>query len=185
MHCRLKATSRLPEWVANSLPPSFTFEGIAGHTLGNQTHEIACFHYEDAQFALLPGCVAATLGYDRDHPFRPTPAQAADWENSMQKEFGVSLEEALDISLTKLRKVTIAPFLIDVKSRRFPYDADDNGRQGALERIRVACAQSSVCRLLMNGNTLVPPGHARYSAGVMIAQSLVPTKKSNGIFTSA
>jgi hypothetical protein len=126
--------------MAESLPAIFTFEGIEARALGGQYREIALFRDGECRFALVPGHPAATLGYDRARPFRPTPAQSEDWARSIQTEFGQSLGEALDETLSPSRTVAIKPILVEVKARSFDFDQDEDGRAAAYVRITQACA---------------------------------------------
>ncbi len=107
--------------LARELPAPFAFTGIEAHELGEQQHRVATFDWHGAKFVLIPGG-EVTLGYDRDRPFVPTAAQWEDWEGT-REEYGVGLDEYLDYSLTPLRTVTIAPFLVEAVAtdcRRLP-----------------------------------------------------------------
>ena len=112
--------------VADSLSP-FILDGLQIHSLGDQTHEIAFFRYENARFALLPGRSPATLGYDRTNPPKLTPVHAADWQSSYGQEFGVTFEGVLDEWQTPLRQVSIAPLLMEVIATAVEFGQDGAG----------------------------------------------------------
>lgn len=119
----------------------FRFEGIKVCALGGQAREVAFFRHGGARFALVPGHPSAVLGYDRERPFRPTPAQAGDWADSLQPEFGQTLNDFLDECLSPLRQVTIVPLLVEVEAQRHTFDdfdPDSGGRDGAYRRIELA-----------------------------------------------
>jgi len=98
--------------LLQSLPATFVFLGIRSCALGDAGHEIAFFRYQDgAEFALLPGG-HITLGYDRTTPFVPSAVQQESWKDTMT-EIPISLEDCLDLDLSPLRQVRIAPFLIE------------------------------------------------------------------------
>ena len=115
---RLDAASSL----AKQLPLGFTFSGIEPYSLGKQKHAVAFYewnptyikngsHYR-GRFALIPGA-EVVLGYDRQNPFVPTDAQL---EAMKEDEFCSDLESLhwyLDQCTTPLRKLFIAPFLIE------------------------------------------------------------------------
>jgi len=128
--------------TAEDLPGPFTFDGLEAHALGGQAREVAFFRRGEARFALVPGCPTAVLGYDRARPFRPTPAQAADWAASIQREFGQSLDDFLDECLSPLRRVAVGPLLVEVEARTHEFDnfgEDPDGRAGAYRRIMAGC----------------------------------------------
>ena len=120
--------------VVPDLAPSFTFDSLRSCTLGEQSHEIAFFRFEQSEFALLPGSSKATLGYDRQRSLELTEEQISDWE-STQEEWGITFLEYLDIYLTPFRHVAIPPLLVEVNSREMEYRADGNGQDEAYARI--------------------------------------------------
>lgn len=103
--------------VAERLPPTFTYQGLRRHELGDQSHELAFFGYEDATFALIPGGTV-TLGYDPENPFVPNEHQTEEWEHT-EKYFGgdFPMPDYLAQSLTHHRTVTLRPFLMETHTR--------------------------------------------------------------------
>ncbi len=128
--------------VAARLPESFRFAGMATHTLGDQTHTLAFFDQEGAQFALIPGD-EVTLGYD-PATFVPTSGQVAAMDE-MRAYFAGDEEDTamLDLAtylarlasagyedrfLTPIRRATIAPFLLETQTTEvgvFPVPAEE------------------------------------------------------------
>lgn len=116
----------------------FEFVRLASHSAGGQTHEIAFFRHEDAEFALLPGCSRATLGYDRSRPWELTAEQTADWELTA-REYGISLSEYLDQYLSPLRHVRIDPLLVEVSAQAHEYHQDGHDQTEGYLGIVAAC----------------------------------------------
>ncbi len=126
--------------VAARLPESFRFAGMATHTLGDQTHTLAFFDQEGAQFALIPGD-EVTLGYD-PATFVPTSGQVAAMDE-MRAYFAGDEEATVDLPaylarlgsagyeelfLTPIRRALIAPFLLETQTMEvgvFPVPAED------------------------------------------------------------
>jgi hypothetical protein len=124
--------------LGKRLPRQFRFVGLETHQLGDQRHSVAFYAWSkdeqgageepmtaetarglqhrarlDGRFAFLPGG-EVTLGYDPEHPFVPNEDQHQSWEESRQ-EFGLpALEDYLQRRLTPLRRVAIAPLLLEV-----------------------------------------------------------------------
>lgn len=116
--------------VAEALPEAFAFSGIATYTLGDQSHEIAIFQYDNCRFALIPGRSHALLGYDRSHRYQASAAQLDDWR-IVYHEYGCTLDEYLDECLGALRRVAVSLLLIETVARRFEYAQDgDNQAEG-------------------------------------------------------
>lgn len=124
--------------VAEMLPKPFTFHGLATHTLGGQSHEIAVFSYDERAFALLPGQSNALLGYDRSRPYEANQAQLSDWQ-IVHDEFGCTIDEYLDECLGPLRRVTIRPLLIETVARRFAYAQDGGNQAEGCPRVQSEC----------------------------------------------
>ncbi len=143
--------------IAKRLPDSFIFDGLETHSLGDQSHEIAFFHFEKAKFALVPGCSAAVLGYDRDRPFVLNPEQREDWLLT-EEEYGISLHQYLDRYLTRLRTVQIQPLLVEVDACSVVYAQDGNDQTEGY---------TQVLSQLENGFRLLKPDEWEYvcSAG--------------------
>lgn len=124
--------------IVSRLPEGFAFEQIGKYSLGDQTHEIATFTYEQCRFALVPGDPEASLGYDRSHPFKPTAAQFEDWKiNEAEYE---SLESFLDHYLSQLRTVAIMPLLIEVVATSTEYAQDGSDQHEGYQRVVESCA---------------------------------------------
>lgn len=102
--------------VATLLDSSWHLAGLETHWMGTEQHHIAFFTQGNERFALIPGATVV-LGYDRSHPFVPSPTQQASW-NGTRENFGMPpLEEFLDRCLTPLRQVAIPPFLLETQAR--------------------------------------------------------------------
>lgn len=102
--------------VATRLPAPFRLAGLEDHELDQQRHRVACFTWNEARFALLPGG-PATLGYESGS-FRPTAAQQHSWEETCREYPEMllqspTLERYLENRLTPLRQVTVRPFLLE------------------------------------------------------------------------
>ncbi len=59
--------------------PAFEFIAIPRHAQGDQAHEVTFFDWCGIEFALIPGA-EAVLGYDRDHPWVPSPEENEAYE---------------------------------------------------------------------------------------------------------
>jgi len=93
--------------IGRSLPNDFAYVGLATNELGGQKHAVATFTWKTAAFVLIPGC-EAILG--RESGF-PNWGHRRDWTVA---EF--DLQDVVDESMTNMRKVRIAPFLMEVAS---------------------------------------------------------------------
>jgi hypothetical protein len=124
--------------VAATLPESFVFDQLATHALGEQSHELAFFEHSGCTFALVPGRLDAVLGYDRSRPYRPTKAQADDWED-VHEEYGCTIEEYLDECLGPLRHATVAPLLIETVARPHDYHQSGDDQGEGYARVREFC----------------------------------------------
>jgi hypothetical protein len=103
--------SELAHAVLLTLPAEFRFLGLETYTLTDQQHEVAVYVWRDvARFILVPGG-DATLGYDRATPFTPSAEQAASWAET-ERAYHLDLPTYLDRTLTPLRHVHLAPFLL-------------------------------------------------------------------------
>jgi hypothetical protein len=124
--------------LAKTLPASFEFSRLATYVLGGQSHEIGFFRFENSEFALLPGRSKAILGYERDNPWQPNPAQLSDWERN-QNEYGVSLQDYLDQYLSVPRQVQIEPLLIEVSARPHEYGQDGDNQVAGYAQVLASC----------------------------------------------
>src|SRR5687768_11139708 len=120
--------------AAPILPADFALDGLSTHSLGGRTHEVATFLHDGARFVLVPGRPAATLGYDRSRPFSPTSAQRNDWKFT-QDEYGLKLDEYLDLSMSPLRRPRIAPFLMECVAREFTYGQQGDDQADGYRRV--------------------------------------------------
>lgn len=84
--------------------------------MGAEEHRIAFLTQGTERFALIPGATVV-LGYDRSHPFVPSPAQQASWNETREYFRMPLLDEFLDRWLTPLRQVTIPSFLLEAHAR--------------------------------------------------------------------
>lgn len=126
--------------VAESLPKGFVFSGLSAFSLGDQSHDIAVFAFEDCTFVLIPGKSIATLGYDRTQPFQPTNSQLKDWQK-VYDEFGCTIEEYLNQYLGLLRQATIRPLLVETVARNFKYARDGDDQTEGYNRIQAQCGE--------------------------------------------
>lgn len=119
--------------IAQSLPTPWHFVRMETHTLGGVAHEIALFDYYDNDFALIPGSQDVTLGYDPAHPWIPTPELLPDIQST--KEF--IGDDFIAGSMTPLRHVGIAPFLIEVRPTQATW-VDELEESDSLEAADIA-----------------------------------------------
>jgi hypothetical protein len=124
--------------VAEMFAKEFVFNGLAIHTLGDLSHEIAVFQHDNCSFALLPGQQNALLGYDRSHPFEPNEGQLNDWR-IVHDQYQCTIDEYLDECLGPLRRATIGPLLIEAVARRFEYAQDGNNQTEGYHRVQSQC----------------------------------------------
>jgi hypothetical protein len=108
------SAEKVARTLGQLLPPPWKFHALAFHELGDQRRHVAFFDWNKKTFALIPGG-KITLGYDRRHPFVPTEAQLRDWQATAE-EYGWSLKSFFHRCLTPLRRVELAPFLLEVKA---------------------------------------------------------------------
>ncbi len=101
--------------LARCLPAPWAFAGVEHHAMGDQQRQVAFFDWKGARFALLPGA-EVTLGYDRSRPFVPGAESLAEWQHLSQREGDEDWAAFLDRRLTPLRRVTLAPFLLEVEA---------------------------------------------------------------------
>lgn len=111
----------LAQELSESLP-DFEFTEIKLCELGEKKNFVAFFDWKNIEFALISGG-EVTLGYDRDNPFIPNKAQLENWKYT-REEYGLELNEFINICFTPLRKVTIKPFLIQVTATEFKQDCE-------------------------------------------------------------
>ena len=110
-------------WLPKYLPLGFKSDGIEIHSMGDQKHSVAFYDwnpthplnsdYFKGRFALIPGA-DVVLGYDRQNPFMPSPAQSKAWQSSEYGGDTSRLHWYLDKIMTPLRQVSLRPFLIEV-----------------------------------------------------------------------
>jgi len=142
--------------------PNFQFTDIQLCEFGKQKNFMAFFDWNNIKFALIPGG-EVTLGYDRDNPFIPNPAQLEAWEFT-RKEYSLELNFFLDECMTPLRRVTIKPFLIQVTATELKQDCE---RSELLEKL---LKKGFVFQLPRNGNILVVGVYEISSDGEMIVR---------------
>jgi hypothetical protein len=121
--------------VAESLPADFSFDRLTTFTLGDQSHEIPLFHYDNRKFSLVPGRTIALLGYDRFNPFQPNEHQLRDWQ-IVQSEFGCTIDDYLDDNLTPFRRVRILPLLVEAIARSFEYEQNGDEQTEGYARVQ-------------------------------------------------
>jgi hypothetical protein len=98
------------EALARCLHPSWRFDGVARHEMGDQRRFVAFFDHDGSRFALIPGHEAA-LGYERGS-FVLQGEQKDLWQRA-RREWGWDLGRMLDSALTPFRRVNIRPFLFE------------------------------------------------------------------------
>jgi len=166
--------------AADLSPEEFRFTGLRRCALGAHAHEIAFFDYlpePGVTFALVPGG-AVWLGYDRGHPFAPSPRQREEWSEG-QAEHGLDLDTYLDQVMTPRRLVTLSPLLIETRATdRGDLEGDEDEETGEEavrrlvcrgDRFRIptpdeweyACSGGPVTTLFRWGNE-TPPGASSY-----------------------
>jgi hypothetical protein len=104
--------------LARCLPAPWAFDGVAFHEMGDQKRQVAFFTWEGARFALIPGGEVA-LGYDRGRPFVPDAEALAEWRAASAAASDYEWDGFLDKCLTPLRRVTFAPFLLEVEAAAY------------------------------------------------------------------
>lgn len=119
--------------IAQSLPTPWHFVRMETHSLGGVAHEIALFDYYDNEFALIPGSQDATLGYDSAHPWIPASELLPDIK-STQENIG---DDFIAESMTPIRHVRIAPFLIEVRPMQSTW-VDEREESDSLEAVDIA-----------------------------------------------
>src|SRR5947209_8413706 len=113
-HFTKKETRMVARHLATLLPEPWAFDDVEPHECGDQSRQVAFYRWNDVRFALIPGGTV-TLGHDRDRPWRPTPAQRAEWNDHTRPLGYGDLETFLDF-FTPLRTVELQPFLIETGS---------------------------------------------------------------------
>jgi sulfatase-modifying factor enzyme 1 len=127
--------------AVSRIHPQFEFVGLRRHAQGGQVHQVAFFDWCGIDFALIPGS-QADLGYDPADPWLPSPEERKEYESPRAharegwkyKSIGggpdgdrghvqivppvelPSLQESIARCLTALRRVKIAPLLLEVSA---------------------------------------------------------------------
>ncbi len=113
---------RLAQTLANNLPYGFALREIRAYTLGGQTHYVAEFTFEDANFVLIPGGPVA-LGLDAEWPWEPTPNELESWQYSAQEyDIQHTLHEHIVSVTLRSRTVEFHPFLIETRAQEFGWE---------------------------------------------------------------
>ena len=128
----------------------FTFDRLVRCAQGHAARWVAVFsHHTGAEFALVPGG-DVTVGYDPTRTLALDAAGQSSWDASVS-EFGMpSLPDYLSEVLQPMRRVTVAPMLVEIAARAIgaaigePNDDDD---ASAHERVVSALAADGL-RLL-------------------------------------
>ena len=98
------------------LPEGFAFQRIHRHRQGEQERQVAEFSFGDATFALVPGC-AATLGYDVDRPWEPTPEELRSWSGTAAAyDLDLNIKAWIAKVTMRPREVELRPFLVETES---------------------------------------------------------------------
>jgi hypothetical protein len=130
--------------VAARLSGPFRFTGLEDYELGQQRHRVACFTWNEARFALIPGG-PATLGY-APGSFRATEVQQQSWEETCRTNPKIAqefprLDSYLEYRLTPLRQVTLQPFLLQVEAEEVELRLERGRRRHPALTIPLTAAQ--------------------------------------------
>jgi hypothetical protein len=123
--------------VERCLPDPWKFVRVARHESGDQKRHVAFFAHKKREFALLPGGEVA-LGFDPKQPEPPAKLlkdwkkQAREWAESSPEWKGITWKKYLANVLSPLRKVQLAPYLMEVKS------SSKDAKTGKAERKAIA-----------------------------------------------
>lgn len=109
--------------LSDDLPPRFQFAGIMQESCGGIQRYVAHWKVDDEGnerlFALVPGG-EVELGFDPKRRLEWTPQQLKDWAKSRAEfDFLGELPEFLETSLTRLRRVSVRPMLIEIQPDQF------------------------------------------------------------------
>ena len=96
------------------LPSGWRFQRVEIAAAGGQQRPVAYFAWKEAEFALIPGGTAL-LGYDPAHPLELSEQDLEAWAGA-EYEYG-DLDAHLAETMTTLRQVRVAPFLIEIDAR--------------------------------------------------------------------
>jgi hypothetical protein len=123
----------LARGLAKQLPSGFTFQAIRRFRLAALEHHVALYQKDEATFALIPGDVAS-LGYDADRPWEPSPDEFESWQ-ATSEEYGIAktIREYIAEVTLRIRQVELAPFLIETAAAELgwePIEVDDPELQG-------------------------------------------------------
>jgi len=123
------------------------FSKLADFKRGNQMCSVALFSKDNSTFALIPGG-DVELGYRQGLIVDLPQDEKDEWLEYLQDCNAVSKDETIDDYLkrilTQQRKVTLRPFLIEVKpvgAERYYEDAEDNEDSSCHQLIRNALEQ--------------------------------------------
>lgn len=96
------------------LPAPWRLHRVQEHEAGGQRRFVAFFDWKGSEFALIPGG-PVLLGHDPSRPPDLSKRDLEDWARA-RYEYG-NLEEHLETTMTRLRQLILAPFLLEVTSR--------------------------------------------------------------------
>lgn len=133
--------------VATLLDSPWRLDGLETHRNGTEQHRIAFFTHGNERFALIPGATVF-LGYDRSHPFAPSPAQQASWNETREGFDMPPLEEFLDRWLTPLRQVTIPSFLLETRARLYDVSPITQENDRTIKHMRPFKREEAVAALV-------------------------------------
>jgi hypothetical protein len=108
--------------LAGNLPAGFAFRSIRTYELGDQSHPVAEFTFDEAAFVLIPGG-RVTLGYDADRPWEPTPDELESWQGTAE-EYGIdrTIREYIAEVTLRPRTVELRPFLMERTAGEIGWD---------------------------------------------------------------
>jgi hypothetical protein len=105
---------------------------------GGQERYVAFFAWKEAEFALIPGG-RMLLGYDSAQPPDLTEQDLENWERA-ESAYG-NLAEHIKTTMTALRHVAIAPFLLEVSPRDMTHEPAPELAPGARRSITMTMGQ--------------------------------------------
>jgi hypothetical protein len=111
---------------------------IQQYAAGGQQRSVAFFAWKEAEFALIPGG-QVVLGYDPSQPPDLTEQDLVDW-TSAESAYG-DLAEHIKATMTPLRQVAIAPFLLEVRSRQMDRQPAPELAPGATRSVAITLRQ--------------------------------------------
>jgi hypothetical protein len=111
---------------------------VQRYAAGGQQRSVAFFSWKGAEFALIPGG-QVLLGYDPSRPPDLTEQDLEDWKRA-ESTYG-GLEEHIQTTMTPLRQVALAPFLLEVSPRDMMHEPAPELAPGARRSSTITMGQ--------------------------------------------